>query len=40
MKKTPNITIQCDENNDLVSTFYQEHHKSEEKNQPSIGLKC
>ena len=28
MKNTPNITIQCDDNNDLVSTFYQEHYKS------------
>ena len=25
MKNTPNITIQCDDNNDLVTTFYQEH---------------
>ena len=28
MKNTPNITIQCDDNNDLVTTFYQIPQKS------------
>ena len=28
MKNTPNITIQCDDNNDLVTTFYQVPQKS------------
>ena len=28
MKNTLNITIQCDDNNDLVTTFYQVPQKS------------
>ena len=39
MKNTLNITIQCDDNNDLVTTFYQVP-QNQQKYKPSIGLKC